>query len=393
MVSGKNVMASNYQIAVNAKKSNVSKPSKAQKSDDDFRSMMDKKAQNNTTKPQKSEDAKEDAAVSQNEEVVSAQKEEKAPEDGMIVQVMAQCIVLPEQERAALNWGKAVPEEASMAGIQEAAVKIVSEETPVSVNVLQENVTELPKEATHVQANVSTKADVPKEVQTNTSVKTEDTAKQVEHGEQKKVETVQTGKETLVHTDKKVMNEDVLAGKEMVWQKEAVQEEAIPKEVVPKTKTEENLLKFKVGETVDLSSKQATNDLADKILMRSIGKENNAFEIQLKPQELGSIKIKLVFEHGKVNVAMFCENQKAAEILSASSAKLSEIIENRTGDHTSVFVEQKEENPFHDNDQKENDHQHAQEQKKENHDDKKDGELLDFVQQMRLGLAGIQSTI
>lgn len=392
MVSGKNAVADNYQVAINAKKSSVSKSSKVQKKDDDFRSMMDKKVQNDTMKPQELQKNEEDAEVSQNGEIVSSQKEEKAPEDGIAMQMMTQYVVLPEQERAPLNWGETVAEDVLPTGIEE-TVKAVSKEITTSANVPQENKVEQPKETAHTLADASTKVNVSKEGETKAPIKMEDAVKQTNHeGQKERTETVQTIKETVVHSDKKAVdNDNVLEGKEMVWQKETLKEDTISEKVVPKTKAEETLLKFKVGDAVDLSGKKATEDLADKILLRSVGKNNNTFEIQLKPQELGSIKIKLVFEQGKVNVAMFCENQKAAELLSASSAKLSEMIESRTGDQTSVLVQQKEENLFRDGGEKENNHQNAQEQKKQNHNDKNDAEFLDFVQQMRLGLVEIQS--
>ena len=394
MVSGKNTLAAHFQAAANAKQSNVSRPSKVQKKGDDFRSMMDKQVQNDTAKPQKPQKTEKGAESSQKNETIASQNEEKTPAENVPVQIISQYAVLPEQERAAFQWGEA-PTEAVLPLTAETAVKAVSAEAAVPAGVSQETQQEQPKAAEQMLSDTSVKADVSKKDEVKASVKTENTAKQTNHEKtNEKVETTQTTKETAVHANKKaVKNEDVLEGKEMVWQKETVTEDAVPAKAVPKAKTEETLLKFKVGDAVDLSEAKGTEALAEKILMRSIGKDNNVFEMQLKPQELGSIKIKLVFEHGKVNVAMFCENQKAAELLSANSAKLSEIIENRTGDQTNVHVQQKEENLFRDDGQKENNRQNAQEQKKENHDDKNDGELLDFVQQMRLGLAGVQSII
>lgn len=398
MVSGKNAVGSNQTVAYSVKKTNVSKNSKTQKNDD-FSSMMDKQVQNDTAKPQKTQQA-EDGKDPQQNEPTTVQKEEKAPESELDVQVLAQqFVVLPEQERAGLNWGNPIAAETAVTNAAEAVQTATAKaDTPGQANlqttVGAEEMSAKTKADLSTTADLSMKTDALKQTQSKISATAENTAKQAvgSEGQKEKTETVQTVKEEVVLTGKKALsNEEVLEGKELVWQKDMVREEAVQQKDMPKAKTDETLLKFKVGESVDLSGKNATEDLADKILVRSLGKENNTFEIQLKPQELGTIKVKLVFEHGKVNVAMFCENQKAAEILSASSAKLSELIESRTGDQTNVLVHQ-EENIYRDGEQKENHNQQGeQEQKKQNRDERNDGEILDFVQQMRLGLAGMQS--
>lgn len=401
VVSGKNAVGSNQTVAYNAKRTNVSKNSKTQKYNE-FSSMMDKQVQNDTAKPQKSQHT-EDGKDPQQNEPTTVQKEEKAPESELDVQVLAQqFVVLPEQERAGLNWGNPIAAEATVTNAAEAVQTATAKadapgQATLQTTVGAEDVSAQTKTDLSTTSDLSTKADAPKQTQPKISEKAENTVKQAASPEvqKEKTETVQTVKDEFVLTGKKVLgNEEALQGKELVWQKDMVREDAVQQKDIPKAKTDETLLKFKVGESVDLSGKNATKDLADKILVRSLGKDNNTFEIQLKPQELGSIKVKLVFEHGKVNVAMFCENQKAAEILSASSGKLSELIESRTGDQTNVLVQQKEENIFRDGEQKENHNQQSeQEQKKQNRDERNDGEILDFVQQMRLGLAGMQSII
>ena len=143
-----------------------------------------------------------------------------------------------------------------------------------------------------------------------------------------------------------------------------------------------DVIQFKVADVLPLNNSEAMDNLADKIIVHG----NNEFDLQLEPENLGKIHVKLVFENGETKVSILCSTQKALEALNGSTDKLAAILENRTGNTTFVQVNQSEEQTYRQDyqQQKGNEHNYQGDERKDKRS--KNEKSTDFLDQMRLGL-------
>lgn len=146
---------------------------------------------------------------------------------------------------------------------------------------------------------------------------------------------------------------------------------------------EGDVIHVKVSDVVSVSKGDVPEQLADKILMRA----DNEFELQLTPESLGKVQIKVSFAEGETHVSIFCANAKAMETLMDNRNGLISVLENRTGQNVTVQVQVQEDKDLlqqQNQEQQQQREQSAQEQKK-NQQHKQD-DSMDFLQQLRLGL-------
>lgn len=387
MVAGKHAVSGGADILSIGSKTNTSKPKK--KNESDFKTMLDKNAQN-TQNTQNTDSVKADAANKENapisgEEAAVPKKEETVEENGMELEVLAQFVVIPEQERAALNWAEEIPADvtekaAGVEGVSEIAVGTAETNTPKQADT-QATLTkeeagltgEEPKNAADSGAEAAKageKQDATDGRQTEAvkEVKTQDVAETKPDDAAAKPD-AKTGAEETQGTAK----EEVKTAQDISAHTTA------PKEV-----QEDDMLNFKVGDTVKLADPKAAEEIADTILVRAT-ENNKEFEMQLNPEELGKVRIKMVFEEGKIHIAMTCDNQKAMDLLSATSSRLKELIEERTGSEVNVQVEQESETPYHEQ-EKQDGRENAQQEASHRQNGKEKVDSMDFIQQLRLGL-------
>lgn len=146
-----------------------------------------------------------------------------------------------------------------------------------------------------------------------------------------------------------------------------------------------DVIQFKVSDSKLINADTVVDNLADKIIMRN----NNEFDLQLNPKELGKIHINVVFENGETKVSILCTTQQAMDALVGNIDKLAALLENRTGNTTFVQVSNEENQLYNQNYQQ-------QEQDGRNNGRNSDAEKrnkntktensIDFLEQMRLGL-------
>ena len=146
-----------------------------------------------------------------------------------------------------------------------------------------------------------------------------------------------------------------------------------------------DVIQFKVSDSKLINADTVVDNLADKIIMRN----NNEFDLQLNPKELGKIHINVVFENGETKVSILCTTQQAMDALAGNTDKLAALLENRTGNTTFVQVSNEENQLYNQNYQQ-------QEQDGRNNGRNSDAEKrnkntktensVDFLEQMRLGL-------
>lgn len=387
MVAGKNALSGGADILSIAGRMNTAKPKK--NSDSDFKTMLDKNAQNTQQNTQNADAAakpdapsKENAPAAENGTAVP-KEEENVDESGIALEVAAQFVIIPEQERAPLNWAEETPADV-LGRITEAEGAGRAVEGAAGADAQQQDSqATLTKDETGLFGQTLKGAEEGGE--------TARTAETPDAGKGQQAETV---KEVKVQGTEEVKQDgaaektDAKAGTETA--KGPAKEETAPAQdvsahtAVPKEVRDDDMLNFKVGDTVKLADPKAAEEMADTILVRAT-QDNREFEMQLNPEELGKVKIKMVFEEGKIHIAMTCDNQKAMDLLSSTSSRLKELIEERTGSEVNVHVEQESETPYHEQ-EKQNGREDAQQNTSHRQGGKDKPDSMDFIQQLRLGL-------
>lgn len=143
------------------------------------------------------------------------------------------------------------------------------------------------------------------------------------------------------------------------------------------------VITVKVGDGQTISSEKLVTEVAKNITIKTDGK--NEYELQLDPENLGKIKVKLLFEDGKLSVSLLCNNSKTANLLSEGISNLGQAIQQNTKSEVTVNV--REENYLNDNQHQQNkqnnsNQQHQKEQQKED---------TQFEDKMKLGLWEIEN--
>ena len=143
------------------------------------------------------------------------------------------------------------------------------------------------------------------------------------------------------------------------------------------------VIKVKVGDGQTISSEKLVTEVAKNVVIKT--DRNNEYELQLDPENLGKIKVKLLFEDGKLTVTLLCNNGKTANLLSEGISNLGQVIQQSTKSEVTVNV--REENYLNDNQQQQS-KQNSQNQQQQNSQNKDETE---FVDSMKLGLWEIEN--
>lgn len=147
--------------------------------------------------------------------------------------------------------------------------------------------------------------------------------------------------------------------------------------------TEPEVITVKVGDGQTISSEKLVTEVAKNVVIKTDG--NNEYELQLDPENLGKIKVKLLFEDGKLTVSLMCNNSKTANLLSEGISSLGQVIQQSTKSEVTVNV--RDENYLNDNQQQQS-KQNGQNQEQRNKQNKDETE---FVDNMKLGLWEIEN--
>lgn len=249
--------------------------------------------------------------------------------------------------------------------------KIVVPETKLKTNEIKEDLNLIDKE-------ISTKAvqEVVKPLETEAKQPIKAESKNVSEEAAKTVKTLETQNQPVKENEK--TNDTAIP---------------MPKEEI---KYDYHKVAIKVGDGAGVKSQDLVNELADKIVYNTNGKADE-FDIQLFPKDLGKLNIKVVFENGKAELSIICSNAKTFNLLSENVSGLCAIVKENTGNSTVVNIQQNKE--FFNEQQKDgyddrgqNSQRDEQNNQQNNRSQNKD-DMIDFVNQMRLGLAGNWNSI
>lgn len=387
MVRTKDIVSKGYDLSAIGAKTSTSKVDAKEEGKDSFKTMLDKNVQNAGKKDTEKKEAPENTGGTlsgENAEVLK--KEENAEfQNGSEVQLILQYF-FPQQERVSLNWAESAQGNADGKAVELESIDLLETDKAVGHGTMQTD--------TSVENGIQ--SGLKGSLEPNGARQgTEGLAVALEQpvGQEQRVETDKgTEGQTMVMAEegsrKSAESEFVNVGQEQknLQEQKNAEMSDLQNTMMQKTSAEETLVQVKVGESVDISAPKAVEQLADTVLVKML-EETNEFELQLQPEELGKIKIKLVIEAGKISIAMSCENQKAADILAANGGRLKAIVEERTGSETNVQVQQESETAYQQQERQNQDGRSNEQGYAEHRQNKKNQkDASDFVQQLRLGL-------
>lgn len=131
-------------------------------------------------------------------------------------------------------------------------------------------------------------------------------------------------------------------------------------------------------------------ELPDKLTDQIVGKMQegvDSFEIEIEPENLGKIAVKIQYQDGQATVSIFCTEKRALEVLGDRAREIGMIIERNLGGDTKIFVEKQEPDYLNrNNDENQHGKQDGQEQQKESNKKQEADDSEQFLQKFRLGL-------
>lgn len=123
-------------------------------------------------------------------------------------------------------------------------------------------------------------------------------------------------------------------------------------------------------------------------LLSKLAEGATEFEIHIEPANLGKLAIKVLYEGGQATISIICSEKKAWEALGQNAREIGNIIDRNLGEETTIIVEKQETDYL--NQTKDENEQAGEEQRKqkENGKNQDSEDAGDFLQKLRLGLAG-----
>ncbi len=114
------------------------------------------------------------------------------------------------------------------------------------------------------------------------------------------------------------------------------------------------------------------------------------FEIQIEPENLGKIAVKISYENGQANISIICSERKALDVLGQNVREICNVVERNFGGSTTIILD-KPDNDYLNQTRDENGQgrqNQEQEQPKEGKQQQSEDDAEQFLQKLRLGLVG-----
>lgn len=168
---------------------------------------------------------------------------------------------------------------------------------------------------------------------------------------QKEIESA-TGKEVKISFEKELSRIE-----------EKVNLEEIVPQSVQGSKTEEiEVIKIKVGEPEQIAPKVA-KELEEKIQILQTGEKN--YEIELDPQNLGKISVKIHFGEKATAVEMIFSNKKTMELMTKHMDQLTDGLQNAKGTTVNIQMSEQRQPDYLDQQERQQQQQQERQQKEE----------------------------
>lgn len=169
-------------------------------------------------------------------------------------------------------------------------------------------------------------------------------------------------------------------------------EQAVQAVQAPAAQTQTEVQAAKTQEPVRMYVPQP-EALPEKVTDQLLAKMSEGvqeFEIHIEPANLGKIAVKILYQEGQATVSIFCTEKRALDVLGRNAGEIGQVIEKNLGGTTTIIVDKQENdylNQQRDENQKNGQNQ-ENEQPKDNRQETSAEDADQFLQKLRLGLAG-----
>lgn len=406
----------NFKTALEPAATLNQKSSSTQKKEDTFKNLMEKTSENN-----KKDNIKDESKSDKTSQTGSEQSKLKTENEKGNTKVQEntneqQEIIVDPSILAMLFQTQQVQETEQLPKIQQQTDDSISSNKVLSIplSTVEDNIssTETFNKSTQneiVETNSHAVNQIKEQAQTQVQIATEKTGapKQTAADDismqsiikaQSKTDEKSQQNEINLKSDIQVQNEEIpsIQTKQSEQRQSFTQEEsdfgksqqdidllAASKQTAP---LKEEVVQIKVGEADTIEPESLKSQVSEKIqdMIVKATEKNNEFEIQLAPEHLGKILVKIAFKQGETSVSLLCSNPKTMSILAENARSMSEIIQSNTNTHVTINV-QEENKSFYD-EQGNHQQQSQDSQQERNQQNKQQNTSIDFIQQMRLGL-------
>lgn len=169
---------------------------------------------------------------------------------------------------------------------------------------------------------------------------------------------------------------------------QAEQTAAAPVAQAPVRSTGEEVKPQEVTTVYVSQPEELPEKLTDQILSK-MEEGIRSFEIEIEPENLGKIAVKILYEDGQATVSIMCTEKKALDVLGNHAREIGGIIDRNLGGETKIIVEKQEPDYLNQNrDENQQGKQEGQEKQKEENKRQNAEDSEQFLQKLRLGLTG-----
>ncbi len=365
-------------IDLAAKAASPAKSQGNRRVDDGFQKLLNSKAEEDTgagkaddspkaeAKTDDTKELQEDQAPKEEKEEAKVQEESIVPAENTLDQVQAAMLFRIEPEaytEAEMPAAAAVAAEEPEAApelIQTVTAELVSEQPEAAVSAVSEEnaVPAAFAETVSEEAPAETVQKFAEQVTVEVSAHTQ--------------EARQTGKEPAKQ------------GTESLHEAAGQQVQAVqPREY----RTEEASAHTEVP--VQTVRVQEPEEIPDKVLEQLLVKTvdgRKEFEIQLEPEELGKILIRVAVAKEATTVSIICTEQRTMELMAKNARDIGAIMEERLETPTTIVVEEKEPSYLEQKNQQNSGNAEQEQGQQKQNEKSREKEGSDFLQQLRLGL-------
>ena len=135
--------------------------------------------------------------------------------------------------------------------------------------------------------------------------------------------------------------------------------------------------------TVDAENLNELKDKLSEEILKTLDSGKKELEVQLEPQNLGKIRIKVSYESDEVSVSVLCSESKTLKMLSQSAGELGTILESNLERPIQIFVDNQQADYLNNQD---NSQQQQQQQQQQQNGSQQEESSEDFLQKLRLGI-------
>lgn len=141
-------------------------------------------------------------------------------------------------------------------------------------------------------------------------------------------------------------------------------------------------------QTMHVSQPEEIPEKLPAEMLTQISKGVKEFEIQIAPEHLGKIAIKVLYEDDQTIISIACSEKKTMDIMGHHAREIGDIMERNLGTATEIYVEEKAEDYLNQkgNENDQSGRESEQDRQREESRKQKTDDSGQFLQKLRLGL-------